>query len=596
MQEPGNIFSYPGSLQQLKANLPPSTPLVPYTTQKLIDVQGQGTEYLNWTAGHGSSVTSGSVSAHSFDASQSVSGKASFGFFSGGVSAGFNYNQSNSISRLNQSTSSLDSSQGVAINLGLESPGTQQVYDYSLTPVIYGQQPPQGTLQADIVQTTQVKATGVLDVGWIADPLGAGNFWRQAYGGFPDVALNHPQRWLQKTPSGVHGQQVQFLCPIGYTSSLSAPACVAQNPPVTPNPRNVADDGFYQIKGLFVTPGQSTNGPQITNATVGGTVTLRVRVYNYSVQSASMLPAGTKVRVQFYAQPWNGILGQFANQTNNPNAFANAVFIGEDLLPPIPGFCGGVTDPTDPCTGAGQTISNWVFAQTTWNTSSLQSNSYWKFWVVTWLENNGQMMPELAGHGLPASTLGKCLGKPGVACFQNIGDVAVASVRDMDFETYSNNFGYYNQVFTIFPVSIAGESSSGTLSLDEVQSSQGNVLLRDQPARIEAHHHATGHHYDNVLAIYYDGDPDKGGIQYDLEYIPRIGAEDTYVNPGNYAPKSCGVHHLYVRTIPLDGSAASVTASTTVNVTIDAAESIDETSELSQRTENRCGPEKRAGS
>ncbi len=51
----------------------------------------------------------------------------------------------------------------------------------------------------------------------------SGAFWVQAYNAAPDVAFDHPQRWLQKTPSSLNDQQVQFVCPYGFTSALSAP-------------------------------------------------------------------------------------------------------------------------------------------------------------------------------------------------------------------------------------------------------------------------------------------------------------------------------------------------------------------------------------
>jgi hypothetical protein len=150
------------------------------------------------------------------------------------------------------------------------------------------------------------------------------------------VALNHPRRWLQKAPTGTNPQQVWFNCPLGFTSSATTPACTPTQ--ATPNPKNVAGAVFYQMKGLFVTPGTTGEGPQITMATVGDTVTLQVRVYNYSLAN---MPANTTVQVQFYAQPWDATTGQFLSASGNANAFAPAVFIGQTAPEPIPAFCGG---------------------------------------------------------------------------------------------------------------------------------------------------------------------------------------------------------------------------------------------------------------
>src|SRR5262249_41576257 len=151
-----------------------------------------------------------------------------------------------------------------------------------------------------------------------------------------------------------------------------------------PTPRNVAEALFYQMKGLFVTPGTTTDGPTTTQVNQGETVTLRARVYNYSLAN---MPVDARVRVQFYAQPWNATTGQFRSQPGNPTAFAPAVFIGEDELDPIPAFCGGSQGNFDPCTEPNAP-RNWVFAQTTWDTSTVAANTDWVFWVVVWMERN----------------------------------------------------------------------------------------------------------------------------------------------------------------------------------------------------------------
>jgi hypothetical protein len=191
-------------------------------------------------------------------------------------------------------------------------------------------------------------------------PAGPGH--RIPYSAAPDIALNHPQRWAQKEPSGVNPQQVQFNCPVGYTSSLSSPTCTSS--PQQPTPRNVADDVFYEMKGLFVTPGNTIDGPQITSTTLGSKVNLKARVYNYSLAN---LPAGAVLHVQFYAQPWDA--GQFASDPNDPNRFAEAIFIGEGTnasnnpLAHIPAYCDGITGGTDPCVNS--TTRNWEYAYAT---------------------------------------------------------------------------------------------------------------------------------------------------------------------------------------------------------------------------------------
>lgn len=155
------------------------------------------------------------------------------------------------------------------------------------------------------------------------------------------------------------------------------------------------------MKGLFVTSGNTIDGSQITSTTLGSKVNLKARVYNYSLAN---LPTGAVLHVQFYAQPWDA--GQFASDPNDPNRFAEAIFIGEGTnasnnpLAHIPAYCGRITGGTDPCVNS--TTRNWEYAYATWDTSknNIKSGSYWKFWVVSWVELKGKLLADIQGHGL----------------------------------------------------------------------------------------------------------------------------------------------------------------------------------------------------
>ena len=64
--------------------------------------------------------------------------------------------------------------------------------------------------------------------------------------------------------------------------------------------------------------------------------------------------------------------------------------IHEVILNPIPGFRGG------------QTLTpNWALASTTFDTTPY-SDTYLVFWVVVWMEQNGQLVSEMPGHGITA--------------------------------------------------------------------------------------------------------------------------------------------------------------------------------------------------
>ncbi|WP_434150521.1 hypothetical protein ACR2R6_03145 [Methylocaldum gracile subsp. desertum] len=559
VHEPGNALSYPGSLELLKANLPAANPLQPLSPDNEVwDSQSPEQVSITWTQGGGNDVTSGSVSTHTFDTSVSVSGSTNIEGFGLSGSASFDYNQSQSVSTLNTSASTFSDSTGVIVNRGIPGgPTSSENYLYQGQSFIFGQAAPTGTIDTLTTNTT-VQAQGFLAVGFASDPLStgtvqSGNWWKQAYAHtdangnpiLPDVALNHPQRWLQKTPTGTNPQQVWFNCPVGFTSSQTSPACTAISQ--TPTPANVADAPFYQMKGLFVTPGTTPGGPQITQTPQGQTVTLQARVYNYSL---SDMPAGTVVHVLFYAQPWDGATGQFQSQAGNPDAFAPAVLIGEDQLAAIPAFCGGSQGDVDPCAGDSPP-QNWVYAKATWDTSTVAADTDWKFWVVAWMEQGGQLVPEIQDHGLrsiPASLLN--------------------SLADVPIETYSNNLGFYNQVFHVASASPAPATGSGALTIDRVAAPSGPVLLH-QPVTIRASHRSGGPRFDSVLTLFYDGDPEAGGMLFDQELIPRVRASDTFVAPVPYRPGTCGTHQIFVQAIPTDGSAEPATGTATVQVIAD---------------------------
>jgi hypothetical protein len=319
----------------------------------------------------------------------------------------------------------------------------------------------------------------------------------------------------------------------------------------------VADAPFYQMKGLFVTPGGSTTGPQMTSTVKGNTVTLRARIYNYSL--VNFLP-GSYAHVQFYAQPWNPELGEFASVPGNASQFAPAVFIGEDDIAPPPAFCGGATGSGDPCVGSQ--VLNWEFAQATWDTSqaNVPPNSTWKFWVLVWVENGGKLVPELPGHGL--------ISMP-TAPYNSIGDAPI--------EPYSNNLGYYNQVFTVFGSPALGKSpGTGKLAVELTSLLGAAPLVRNQPVTLRAKHQATGADVNSLLTLYYDGDPAHGGVLFDTQSISRVSLGSSYVDTANYLPSTCGSHKIFIQSIPLGGSAKPATGMGSIDVTINPVESVDE--------------------
>ena len=112
-------------------------------------------------------------------------------------------------------------------------------------------------------------------------------------------------------------------------------------------------------------------------ATAGDVIQLQARVYNYSLAD---MPDGTRVHARFYAQRWDNTTHDFDGQ---------AFVINELTLDPIPGFNSTANEGKNP---------NWVFAATTFDTAA-HSDSYLVFWVLVWMELNGQLVPEVEGMG-----------------------------------------------------------------------------------------------------------------------------------------------------------------------------------------------------
>jgi hypothetical protein len=139
-------------------------------------------------------------------------------------------------------------------------------------------------------------------------------------------------------------------------------------------------------------------------------------------------------------------------------------------------------------------------------------------------------------------------------------------------ETYSNNVGFYRQVFYVCPQGGCPEQSppaltgpGSALALDHVTVSPVHVPLFDKTT--VAATLVTGElSLDGVLVFFYDGDPEQGGELFDAELIPHIRANDAYVTRVTFQPRTCGAHSLVVVAQSTAGQAIGMT---TVEVQID---------------------------
>jgi hypothetical protein len=391
-------------------------------------------------------------------------------------------------------------------------------YAYFVTPYIFGQVKLPGT--PDNPSQPAPDAYGFIRTAFVVDPTrnDAGGWWRQAYSSAPDVALNHPTRWVITNPPTT--QPIPSNCrPVGGTNSQMNCATLAES-----HPTNPWVSPFHHMRGLFITTASDQSsesgpsGPQLGSAEAGDQLHLWARVYNYSL---TPMPAGTIVHARFYVQPWN-------SRTQTP--VGESVLIGEDRLSPIPPFS---TDDGAPL--------NWVLAKTTFDTTPY-ANKDLTFWVVVWMDDgNGKMVPEIESHGLRSI--------PGT----------LTSLADIQPETYSNNVGFYKYVFHVFPP--ASSAAALTASLDDQPPEVGAepVPVDIGKVRVSAHRVAPGQTVEvsallsgangresHGTAVFYDGNPHAGGKAFDAERVSHIAAGSSHLVKTLYRPDTCGVHKLYV--------------------------------------------------
>jgi hypothetical protein len=138
------------------------------------------------------------------------------------------------------------------------------------------------------------------------------------------------------------------------------------------------------------------------------------------------------------------------------------------------------------------------------------ANSTWKFWVVTWLDQNGQLLDEISCNGLNSL--------PQQSAPYN-------SPADVPIEPTQTIFGFYNQTFLV--AGRTNVSSIGTakarqrLIVSDLELSNSDKALRDRPITIVAKLRSTGADI-SADAYYHDGNPAKDGILSDVQQIDKI--------------------------------------------------------------------------
>ena len=510
VHQPGQIFSYPWSKQQLEARFSGASLLTSGTPEPFYTDDSGTSETLNWTQNSGASQTTGSSNSHSFETDNSfTAGGIPDGGSGVSVTGSYDYNNSTATSSLNTSSSNVGQSKGIGIVKPKFPTAYASLYQYLVRPFIFGQSPNAGTVQ-ELDLGTNIQTSGPLRSAYVADPTNAqaGSWWSSdvsPYTQFIDVALNHPQRW-------------------NIVTSGSGLACVVGDCaiPYTPLPDNLWNSQFYHMRGLLVTVG-GTSGPQRAQAVVGDDVFLQARVYNYSLKD---MPAGSTIKVQFYRQAINGTTPAGAG-----------VLIAEKTANPLPGF-NSAMNPEAP---------NWTTVQTSFEATADMGSKNFIFWVVVWAEDSqGNLIVELPGHGLT--------GRPGTLAA--IGDAPLettditTAVGDPLTTSFSNNVGMFKQKFYIAPaasvVAATLRPPSGTLSVEN-----GEVTEAPQYGKgryvVSADIRATDGPVEAVAVLFFDGDPETKTVRlHDVDMLPFVSQEQSDAVSIPFQPVGCGAKKLVI--------------------------------------------------
>lgn len=547
---PGNVLTYPWTFAQLEQQFAGFLPLSDATPE--IEIIGTSDSPVRVTAvGNSGTTPYDSSVGHSFDTSLSVSASTDiFPGFGVDANADFQYNRSNSFSTLYESESMGSLADGFTINKN--SVPNASAVQYPFRYYIFGQSPVPGTVQGQIFAKRGFPVTGPLFLGFEANPASsseqspAGPWWFDTYqNNNPDIAFNLPAQWDWITDEGESDNPRQFrFLKNSDTSGL-----------------------FYFMKSFFILPLEGNNtscpsnvpgsgafdfGPQQTIFADGEDVLLCLRVYNLSL---SDFPAGSQPKIRIYRREWD-------HNTGNFDLGAGSIFVDEINLDQIP-KAGAVSFGDQNSSDA----PNWVYGGTVFDTTGVSSDgdTYWKFWAVTWIENSdGTLVEELSDLGL-----------------NSIPPVNTNVHTGVSTESFSNNVGLYNQVFKITkdgpnkedplpgdeetpeptpqppldsgPISLNAIGVGDPIFIQSLNPNPQNVVPgdRSQLDLIVNNFNVVPH---NVLLLYYDNDPELGGKLFDMEFLPKVPAQDTFRVKNSFLPRSCGTHSLFVKMFADDGS------------------------------------------
>jgi hypothetical protein len=500
--EPGNLFSYPWTFQQLQDEFH-STPTA-LGGGNIDHVDTSSVTYgVNWTGTTKETNSTASTDKLSAGNDFSVTGQVEIPEtpFSVGSSFNLDVTGSGTWKSLNTSTDGIAASEGAQVLKPSFNSDIVNCCSYLYSGYVLGTQPwstgfDQLTPTDPSGKPPDISSTGPLYVAFTTNPVDPGSagssWWRQVYN-MPDVGLNHPARW------NWNDYQISFNAPFD---------------PVNDKGRDPWFFPFYHMKGFFISPqGDSTERPNLTTAKAGDQLTLTARVYNFSPVATNEGPhPASTIGVRFYGQEWDTQLG---------TATGDSFFISENQLTSIPAF--GNSDGTP----------NWVLTNVPFDTTPY-ADKYLVFWVAVWMEDGNGLVPEMPSHGLTS--------KPPA------DQHAWKTITDVLVEPYSNNIGVYgtHMPFFVEPQTGLGATQGrpGVVTIKRL--SVPKTVAVNQSAEVVTTLFSSGGPADSVILTYYDGNPSHGGTQFALQTITHIEPNSTYVTRNSYRSATCGAHTIFV--------------------------------------------------
>jgi hypothetical protein len=537
--EPGNILSYPANLTQLQnmyqgqGTCPGGTTSQNTTLCTLASGDSfrtddiSLTETTQWQIASTTSTATSFNQNYSFDNDLSVAGSiGKAGVAQAQFTGDFDVSGSFGLSALTNNSTTLALSTGLEVKKpgSFPSPTT---YGYYVTPYILGSTVPGGVVDNKPLNQG-VQTFGVMRAVFTADPFleGQSTWWNQIYSQAPDVALNHPVRW-----------NVKNMTPIPGSTCIVVPGlnsdCVSLATPKDPS--NPGLDSFHQMRGFFISttirdPNSNScnatggQGPQLESATAGDCLYLQARVYNYSLKA---MDPGTQVHVRFYFTPWG----------DDSRPAGDSVLIAD-----VP--AGQLIPPFDDTEVNGQAAPpDWILVPAQFDLNKFEytqnGNVNIRFWAVVWMEDgNGNLVGEMPGHGLT--------GIPGT--LTSLADAAKLEECQSDGSCYSNNVGFYNQTFYIYPPKnlLGGPAPlpRAPVGISKLETSVHQVTPGDNVI-LSATLLAGGGAASGASVYFYDGDPKQDGQVFASERIPHIAADTPHQIQAVYRSNACGVHELF---------------------------------------------------